>query len=119
MYSVFSHVPVRRKNCRKNWQKLAIAILVAVCWFAGFPAWGQQKIRAKGKADLQRLVAEGIRQFGLVADLNYIDTSEVTDMSELFYGLLFNGDISGWDVSKVKNMNAMFALSEFNADISR
>ena len=50
------------------------------------------------------------------ADLNYIDTSKITDMSYLF--LTFdpgNIDISGWDVSNVTNMSFMFTQGTFAA----
>lgn len=35
------------------------------------------------------------------ADLNFIDTSLIKDMSRLFKNSEFNGDISKWDVSNV------------------
>ena len=56
------------------------------------------------------------------ADLNYIDTSLIDDMSFLFsgdYGLnKFNGDISKWNTENVTNMRSMFAFSEFNGNIN-
>ncbi|MHC1692460.1 MAG: BspA family leucine-rich repeat surface protein [Sphaerochaetaceae bacterium] len=53
-------------------------------------------------------------------DLTSVNTSEITDMSELFKNKMnFNQDISDWDVSHVTNMSHMFDnASSFNQDIS-
>jgi len=56
--------------------------------------------------------------FGFNCDLNWIDTSKVTNMDSLFMGSEFNGDISMWNVSNVTNMDRMFMDSKFNGDIS-
>jgi len=47
------------------------------------------------------------------------DLSNVTDMTNMFNGSSFNGDISEWDVSNVTNMSGMFNNSSFNGDISK
>ena len=41
-------------------------------------------------------------------NLNFIDTELITDMSFMFYGSKFNGDISSWNVENVTNMSFMF-----------
>ena len=70
------------------------------------------------KDELKDLIDKLIQERGNNADLNDIDTSEITDMEKLFYTSKFNGDISEWDVSNVTNMEYMFYLSKFNGDIS-
>ena len=72
----------------------------------------------KTKDELKELLDKLIIERGNDADLNDIDTSEITDMSELFYECKFNGDISKWDVSNVEDMSNMFFESSFNGDIS-
>jgi surface protein len=56
--------------------------------------------------------------FGFNCDLNWIDTSKITNMEFLFKDSEFNGDISMWDVSNVTDMTSMFERSAFNGDIS-
>ena len=74
--------------------------------------------RPKTTDDLRKLVKKLIKERGKNADLNDIDTSEITNMSYLFYDSKFNGDISKWDVSNVEDMPYMFYDSKFNGDIS-
>ena len=79
---------------------------------------GKHHYHPKDKKELQVLVKQLIGERGEDANLNDIDTSEITDMSYLFEDSSFNGDISKWDVSNVKNMQKMFANSNFDGDIS-
>ena len=72
----------------------------------------------KTKDELKELVKQLIKERGNEANLNDIDTSEITDMSELFKKSNFNGDISAWNVSAVENMTYMFGWSKFNGNIS-
>ena len=74
----------------------------------------------KTKEELRDIIKQRIKTEGNNVDLNDIDTSKITDMSYLFDGVDFNGNISGWDVSNVTNMKGMFFGNEnFNQDISR
>ena len=75
----------------------------------------------KTRDELKELVDKLIEERGYNADLNDIDTSEITDMTTLFNNSKFNGDISSWNVSNVKYMMYMFHNSKFtgeNGDIS-
>lgn len=68
------------------------------------------RLRPKSKDELRSLIEQEIKQQGADADLNFIDTSLITDMSELFKDLTIrNIEIDRWDVSNVTNMNSMFA----------
>ena len=73
----------------------------------------------KTTEELEDLIKKRINKEGREANLNDIDVSKITDMSSLFSGLDFNGDISNWNVSGVENMSGMFfGCKDFNQDIS-
>ena len=77
------------------------------------------KYHPQTKEELQEIILKRIKEEGNEVDLNDIDTSEITDMSDLFGGTYFNGDISKWNVSNVTNMGDMFfECKSFNKDIS-
>ena len=58
--------------------------------------------------ELKELLDKLIDERGDNANLNDIDTSEITIMDNMFAGSNFNGDISEWDVSNVEKMRNMF-----------
>ena len=71
------------------------------------------------KKELKTIIKQRIEQEGPEVDLNDIDVSKIKDMSDLFYGLNFNCDISNWNVSNVTNMRKTFLdCKSFNQDIS-
>src|SRR5574344_1288535 len=75
-------------------------------------------VQPKTKDELKTLIDKTIKKQGYACDLNFIDTSLITDMSSMFANSKFNGDISSWDVSNVTYMGFMFSNSKFNGDIS-
>ena len=74
----------------------------------------------KTKEELKKLIIQLAEERCNEGDFNDIDTSKITNMSDLFEGMTkFNGNISNWDVSNVTNMESMFYSSNFNGDISK
>ena len=75
------------------------------------------KVQPKNKTQLKQLIDYAFKHN--IYDLNFIDTSKITDMSELFEDVKHNFDISGWDVSNVTAMKFMFYFCvNFNCDLS-
>ena len=76
----------------------------------------------KSKEELKRIIKDHIKKNnpspGQEVDFNWIDISDVDDLSYLFANVDYNPVIDKWDVSNVKNMSGMFARSNFNGDIS-
>ena len=107
----------------------------------------QYTCQPSDKHELLQIIVKRLMSEGYDCDLNDIDTSKITDMSDLFdsdndiysssmvrsalgskdsYGNYltivrkFNGDISKWDVSNVTNMEYMFNMCwEFTGDLSK
>lgn len=78
-------------------------------------------IRPTSKEQLQSIIEQELERQGPDADLNFIDTSEITDMSYLFvnYNTIRNIKIDQWNTSNVRDMNCMFAFClHFNCDLS-
>ena len=76
------------------------------------------KVQPKTKDELKEIIKDTFehKQY----DLNFIDTSKITDMSKLFINCKYNFDISEWDVSNVTDMNHMFYdCDNFNCDLSK
>lgn len=79
----------------------------------------------KTKQELKEIVLKLIKERGKNADLNDIDVSNITDMSNLFENISFwklgikNIDISKWNVSNVEDMRRMFeGNSNLDVDLS-
>ena len=83
-----------------------------------------ERVKPKNNEEFKKMVRNYIsvynKQVGPTGNLNFIDTSDITDMSGLFEDQdRFWGDISEWDTSKVTNMHNMFNCCSFNGDISK
>ena len=135
--TVYSNV-LRKKvdNAIKDKQSALLKQLIEEEWD------GETAFYPVNDDNIKNVVKFSVKALGDNANLNWIDTSNVTDMSYLFstsefdgdisnwdvshvttmwclfYDSVFNGDISGWNVSKVTDMRGMFHHSEFNGDIS-
>ena len=79
------------------------------------------RTRPTSYKELRELVVTEIKKQGKDADLNFIDTSEITDMRGLFIVTnCRNIKIDQWDVSNVTSMENMFQnCKNFNCDLSK
>ena len=84
-------------------------------------------IQPQTTEELAAIIKQTCEEQGWNCDLNFIDTSKITDMSYLFsdneeygYGLEhFNGDISKWNTSNVTEMYEMFCgAKNFNQPLN-
>ena len=77
----------------------------------------KNKVQPKSKKELIKIINDSFEKG--VYDLNFIDTSKITDMSWLFENVKHNFDVSDWDVSNVKDMTGMFyCCKNFDCDLS-
>ena len=76
-------------------------------------------IKANDKDHLLELITIGQKLFGDDGNFNWINTSEISDMSHLFFkNRMFNGHIELWDTSNVTDMRRMFCYAyKFNQSI--
>ena len=66
-------------------------------------------MRPASKDELRYIIEQELDCQGPDVDLNFIDTSLITDMSYLFEGLFIaNIKIDEWDTSNVEDMSGMF-----------
>lgn len=80
---------------------------------------GETLLYSVNNDNINTVIEFSVNALGNEANLNWIYTYNVTNMSSLFANSQFNGDISNWNVSNVTSMECMFANSQFNGDISK
>lgn len=73
------------------------------------------------KEELESIIEKELKRQGTDVDLNFIDTSKITDMSYLFINLGHrNLKIDKWNTSNVTNMRCMFCCATYvSADLSK
>lgn len=77
-------------------------------------------VQPKTKDELLAIIEDAIETYGSEVDLNFIDTSKITDMSHLFQDSFFNGNINEWDTSNVTDMSSMFyGAKNFNQPLDK
>ena len=93
--------------------KTSILLTVALAIFGWANALAQNTNPPIDRAALETMIANG-------EDVTQVNTSQITDMSELFQNNgTFNQNISSWDVSNVTGMQRMFQNAEaFNQNLS-
>ena len=64
------------------------------------------KVQPKNRIQLEQLIDFAFKHN--IYDLNFIDTSKITNMYELFEYTGHDFNVSKWDTSNVKNMSYMF-----------
>ena len=74
-------------------------------------------VRPYNKEELRKII-KFYSNYYTHESLNWLDVSNITDMSYLFSNTIFDGNISKWNVSNVRNMSYMFSDSLFNSYIS-
>jgi surface protein len=79
---------------------------------------GDNNYKVKDRKELDIIINYFINSKLNTISLNWLDVSNITNMSRLFSHKSFKGDISKWNTSNVENMSYMFCQSTFNGDIS-